>query len=78
MTRKQRHMKEERLLLPPSPPPRNPFANVAKMRRGVTVHEKSRGARRRELHMDLARVLRGDFSAFEGLADGNANRDDSV
>ena len=65
MTRKQRHMQEERLLLPPSPPPRNPFANAAKMRRGVTVHEKSQGARRRELHMALACALRGDFSTFE-------------
>jgi hypothetical protein len=58
-------MREERILLPPSPPPRNPFANMAKMRQGVTVHEKSRGAKRRELHMALTRVLKGDFSAFE-------------
>jgi hypothetical protein len=35
------------------------------MRRGVEIHEKSRGARRRELHMRLACVLRGDFSAME-------------
>jgi hypothetical protein len=65
MTRKQRHLREERMLLPPSPPPRNPFATTAKMRRGVAIHEKSRGAKRRELHMTLARVMRGDFSAFE-------------
>lgn len=65
MTRRQRHLQKERLLIPPSPPPRNPFANAAKMRRGVEIHEKSRSARRRELHMRLARVLRGDFSAME-------------
>ena len=65
MTRKQRHMREERLLIPPSPPPRNPFANISKMRRGVEVHEKSRGARRRQLHIKLARATQGDFSAFE-------------
>jgi hypothetical protein len=65
MTRKQRHQREERLLLPPSPPPRNPFANTAKMRRGVEIHEKSRGAERRERRMRLARVLRGDFLAVE-------------
>jgi hypothetical protein len=65
MTRKQRHSWEERLLLPPSPPPRNPFANAAKMRRGVAIHEKSRGALRRERHMALARAKKGDFSAFE-------------
>jgi hypothetical protein len=59
MTRKQR------LLLPPSPPPRNPFANAAKMRRGVEVHEKSRGASRRELHIRLAQAAKGDFSVFE-------------
>jgi hypothetical protein len=35
------------------------------MRRGVVVHEKTRGALRRERHMELARVLRGDFSASE-------------
>jgi hypothetical protein len=58
-------MREERLLIPPSPPPRNPLANVAKMRRGVEIHEKSRGAERRELRMGLARAMRGDFSAFE-------------
>ena len=57
--------REDRLLLPPSPPPRNPFANLAKMRRGVEIHEKSRGAQRRERHMKLARVLRGELSAFE-------------
>jgi len=61
MTRKQRHQREERLLLPPSPPPRNPFATVAKMRRGVEVHEKSRGARRRADHMELRRILQGDL-----------------
>jgi len=72
MTRKQRHMREERLLLPPSPPPRNPFANTAKMRRSVTVHEKSQGAKRRELRMALASALRGDFSAFETLLERNA------
>ncbi|MDR0576062.1 MAG: hypothetical protein LBI87_00610 [Candidatus Accumulibacter sp.] len=65
MTRKQRLMREERLLVPPSPPPRNPFANAAKMRRGVTVHEKTLGARRRELRMKLARAMRGDFSALD-------------
>lgn len=65
MTRKQRHMREEHLLLPPSPPPRNPFANAPKMRRGVNVHEKSQGAQRRELNMALACAMRGDFSAFE-------------
>jgi hypothetical protein len=51
--------------LPPSPPPRNPFANLAKMRRGVEIHEKGDGAVRRERHMKLARVLKGDLSAFE-------------
>jgi hypothetical protein len=65
MTRKQRHMREERLLLPPSLPPRNPFANLAKMRRGVEIHEKSQGALRRERHMKLARALGGDLSIFE-------------
>ena len=68
MTRKQRHQREERLLLPPSPPPRNPFATTAKMRRGVEVHEKSRSAKRRARHMELQRLLRGDFSA-----DGDAS-----
>jgi hypothetical protein len=58
-------MAKERLLIPPSPPPRNPFAGAAKMRRGVEIHEKSRGARRREARMRLARALRGDFSAVE-------------
>lgn len=61
MRRKQTHT----LHLPPSPAPRNPFANTAKMRRGVNVHEKSRGAKRRELHMDLARAMKGDYSVFE-------------
>ncbi|GHT97454.1 hypothetical protein AGMMS49545_23930 [Betaproteobacteria bacterium] len=65
MTRKQRHQREERLLLPPSPPPRNPFATTTKMRRGVEVHEKSQGAKRRERHMQLQRILRGDFSAAD-------------
>jgi len=65
MTRKQRHQREERLLLPPSPPPRNPFATTAKMRRGTLVHEKSRGARRRAAHMELERILRGDFPSDE-------------
>lgn len=60
MTRKQRHQREERLLIPPSPPPRNPFATTARMRRGVLVHEKSRGARRREDHMLLHRILMGE------------------
>jgi hypothetical protein len=69
MTRKQRHQREERLLLPSSPPPRNPFANTAKMRRGVEVHEKSRGAVRRARHMELRRILNGDFSAADQLND---------
>lgn len=64
MTRKQRHQREERLLLPPSRP-RNPFATMPKMRRGVAVHEKSRGALRREQHMRLQHALRGDLSAME-------------
>lgn len=65
MTRKQRHQREERLLLPPSPPPRNPFAKLAKMRRGVEIHEKSKGAVRRARHMNLKKLLRGDFSDSE-------------
>ncbi len=65
MTRKQRHQREERLLLPPSPPPRNPFANAAKMRRGTEVHERSQGAQRRADHMQLRRMLLGDFSVEE-------------
>jgi hypothetical protein len=65
MTRKQRHLREERLLLPPSPPPRNPFANATKMRRGVEIHEKSRGAMRRSQHMQLKRILGGDFSVAD-------------
>ncbi|MDR2031639.1 MAG: hypothetical protein LBP86_05155 [Azoarcus sp.] len=65
MTRKRHRQREERLLLPPSPPPRNPFANAAKMRRGAEIHEKSQGALRREKHMKLARIVQGDFSAFE-------------
>ncbi|GHT80576.1 hypothetical protein FACS1894116_05830 [Betaproteobacteria bacterium] len=69
MTRKQRHQREERLLLPPSPPPRNPFAKVAKMRRGVEIHEKSRGALRRERHMQLQRIVRGEFSLVDSLHD---------
>jgi hypothetical protein len=69
MTRKQRHQREERLLLPPSPPPRNPFANVAKMRRGVEIHEKSRGAVRRERHVQLQRILHGEFSLADTLND---------
>jgi hypothetical protein len=59
------HSRTECLRVPPSPPPRNPFANAAKMRRGVEIHEKNQGAKRREAHMRLARVLRGDFSAME-------------
>jgi hypothetical protein len=59
MTRRQR------LLLPPSPPPRNPFANAAKMRRGVEIHEKSRGALRRGLRMKLSQAVKGDYSVFE-------------
>jgi hypothetical protein len=35
------------------------------MRRGVEVHEKTQGAKRRERHMQLQRILRGDFSAAE-------------
>jgi hypothetical protein len=58
-------MREERLLIPPSPPPRNLLVNAEKMRRGVEIHEKSRGAERRELRMRLARAMRGDYSAFE-------------
>ncbi|MDR2689895.1 MAG: hypothetical protein LBB76_09085 [Azoarcus sp.] len=69
MTRKQRHQREESLLLPPSPPPRNPFANTAKMRRGVEIHEKSRGALRRARHMDLQRIMQGDFSVADRLDD---------
>ncbi|MDR0441619.1 MAG: hypothetical protein LBI59_11685 [Candidatus Accumulibacter sp.] len=65
MTHKQRYRQEERLRAPPSPPPRNPFAHAAKMRRGVEVHEKSRGAQRREMHIRLACALRGDFSKVE-------------
>ncbi|MDR0717674.1 MAG: hypothetical protein LBF50_09720 [Azoarcus sp.] len=65
MTRKQRHQREERLLLPPSPAPRNPFAHAAKMRRGTEIHEKSQGALRREKHMKLMRIVNGDFFAFE-------------
>ena len=65
MTRRQRQLQEERLLIPPSPPPRNPFANAARMRRGVEVHEKSRGALRRELRMKLSKAVQGDFSVFE-------------
>jgi hypothetical protein len=65
MIRERRHPREACLLLPPSPPPRNPFANAAKMRRGVEVHEKSRGALRRELRMKLSQAVRGDFSVFE-------------
>lgn len=52
-------------MLPLSPPPRNPFANLAKMRRGVEIHEKSKGAVRRARHMNLQKLLRGDFSDFE-------------
>jgi hypothetical protein len=69
MTRKQRHQREERLLLPPSPPPRNPFVHAAKMRRGTEVHEKSRGALRRVQHMQLQRILNGDFSVADELND---------
>jgi hypothetical protein len=69
MTRKQRHQREERLLLPPSPPPRNPFANTAKMRRGVEVHEKSQGALRRERHIQLQRILRDGFSIADACED---------
>jgi hypothetical protein len=65
MSRKQGYRREVRLLLPPSPPPRNPFANAAKMRHGVDVHEKSQGALRRGLRMKLARAAKGDFSVFE-------------
>ena len=69
MARRQSRPREERLLLPPSPPPRNPFANTAKMRRGVGIHEKSRGALRRELHVKLSQVTQGDFSAADTLED---------
>jgi len=62
MTRKQRHQREERLLLPPSPPPRNPFATTMKMRRGSEVHEKSRRALRRADRMRLRELLNGDMS----------------
>ncbi|MDR1463114.1 MAG: hypothetical protein LBI68_08280 [Azoarcus sp.] len=65
MTGKQHRMREER---PPSLlllPPRNPFAHAAKMRRGVEIHEKSRGALRRGLHMKLTQAIKGDLSVFE-------------
>jgi hypothetical protein len=39
------------------------------MRRGVEVHEKSRGAVRRARHMELRRVLNGDFAAADQLDD---------
>ena len=68
MTRRQSRPRE-RLLLPPSPPPRNPFANTAKMRRGVEIHEKSRGALRRELRVKLSQVIQGDFHAADTLED---------
>jgi len=63
MTRKQRHKKSEAASM--LPPPRNPFANAAKMLRGVDIHEKSRGALRRERHMKLAQAVKGDLSEFE-------------
>ena len=65
MSQKQHHQHKKRLLLPPSPPPRNPFANLAKMQRGVEIHESGRGALRREQHMKLERLLKGKLSAFE-------------
>jgi hypothetical protein len=39
------------------------------MRRGVEVHEKSRGALRRKQHMRLQQILQGEFSLAEELDD---------
>lgn len=58
MSRKKQQT--QHIVLPPAPPPRNPFATSAKMRRGVEVHEKSRGACRRAERMALQRLLRGE------------------
>ena len=63
MTRKQRHLRQERMLVPPSAPPRNPFATAPKMLRGSEVHEKSRGAQRRADHIATRRLL--DPSTWE-------------
>ncbi|MDR1350190.1 MAG: hypothetical protein LBJ59_05320 [Zoogloeaceae bacterium] len=63
MTRRQH------LSLPPSPPPRNPLATAAKMRRGVEIHEKSRGALRRGLHMKLSQAVKGNYSVLDTLED---------
>lgn len=59
MTRKQRHQRaEQALIVPPSPPPRNPFATTAKMRRGVSVHEPSQRSQRRSDNMRVRQWLR--------------------
>lgn len=55
----RRKQQTQHIVLPPAPPPRNPFATTVRMRRGVEVHEKSRGARRRADRMALQRLLRG-------------------
>ena len=47
----------KRAKLHPPPKPRNPVARSPLLRKGG-VHEKSRGAKRREARMDLARTLR--------------------
>ncbi len=57
MTSKTKKYRRSSLILPPSPPPRNPFATSAKMRRGTVVHEKSRGAIRRAEHIRLRHMM---------------------
>ncbi|CAL92695.1 hypothetical protein [Azoarcus olearius] len=56
MSRKHKQRRDLPLVVPPSPPPRNPLATAPKMRRGVQVHDKSRGALRRAEHMALRRL----------------------
>lgn len=61
MTRKQRHQREEQLRLPPSPPPRNPFAQLGRARTGAGKHDKTPGALRREKHMQLRDLEKGGW-----------------
>lgn len=56
MTRKHKQRRDLPLVVPPSPPPRNPLATAPKMLRGVQIHQKSRGAVRRAEHVALGRL----------------------
>lgn len=72
MTRKHKQRRDLPLVVPPSPPPRNPLATAPKMRRGVQVHDKSRGALRRAEHMALRCLA---VSAVHGEEEDDSDED---